>query len=179
MSVLPYLNAFRLYKADVLLLAFAVTFVTSLLKKTAMKNCPKKTYLFLPFGVGLLLYAAYAVLVTRSFLPLTQDALSTVESGFACGCAATLYYLAYEQFFRAKKAQSPLLPLLEGFVDEEKREEAANRLSEESKSVPDEELLRFVSDTLAEYAAENASEAELSAAAQTIAELLRQLRDTN
>ena len=50
-----------------------------------------------------------------------------LEGAFACGCAATLYYVVYEQFFRAKTdgAAEPLAPLLEGFVPEEKREEAS------------------------------------------------------
>jgi hypothetical protein len=174
MSMIEYLSAFRLYKADVLLLALGVTLVTSLLKKTVLKNCSKKLYLFIPFVVGLLFYCVYAMIAARSFLPLTKELTTTVEGGFACGCAATLYYVTYEQFFRMKKY--PLSTLLEGYVSEEKQEEVAQRLSEESNSIPKDELYAYVQQTLAEYAKEDVTEEELSLAAKTIAEVLLKLR---
>ena len=103
MSAIQYLSTFRLYGWDVLLLAGAVTLLTALLKKTVLKNASRKLYVFLPFAIGILLYAAYRGLVTLSPLPFTTDLAATIEGGFGCGCAATLYYVIYEQFFRKRE----------------------------------------------------------------------------
>ena len=102
MSAIQYLSTFRLYGWDVLLLAGGVTLLTSLLKKTVLKNAPKKLFVFLPFALGIVLYAIYRSLVTLSAEPFTTGLAATVEGGFACGCAATLYYVVYEQFFRKR-----------------------------------------------------------------------------
>ncbi len=103
MSAIQYLSTFRLYGWDVLLLAGTVTLLTALLKKTVLKNASRKLYVFLPFAIGILLYAAYRGLVTLSPLPFTTDLAATIEGGFGCGCAATLYYVIYEQFFRKRE----------------------------------------------------------------------------
>ena len=128
MTAIQYLNAFRVYGADVLLLALGVTLLTSLLKKTAMKNCPKKVYVILPFALGLVFYAVYRAIATMSAKPFTADLLVTLEGGFACGCAATLYYVVYEQFFRSRTLP-PVSELLHGVVPEEKIAEAAGELT--------------------------------------------------
>ena len=122
MTVMQIFGAFRLYRWEVLLLAFGVTLCVSLLKKIVPERCPKKVYLFAPFLLGLLFYAAYAAIRERSAVYLVQNAATVLENGFACGCAATLYYLTYEQFFRAKKKQPALSSLLDGIVPQEKRE---------------------------------------------------------
>ena len=100
MTIFQYLGAFRVFDADVLLLALGVTLVTSLLKKTVFKNASKKLYVILPFVLGAVFYAAYRMLATLSVAPLTETLAQTAEGGFACGCAATLYYVIYEQFVR-------------------------------------------------------------------------------
>ena len=95
MDTIKYLSVFRAYGADVLLLALGVTLLTSLLKKTVMKNCPKKLFVFLPFAIGIVCYAVYRALATLSAAPFTTELAKTVEGGFASGCAATLYALFY------------------------------------------------------------------------------------
>lgn len=100
MSAIQYLSAFRLYGWDVLLLAGVVSLLTTLLKKTVFEGAPKKLFVFLPFAIGIVLYAVYRAIVTLSVQPFTSDFTMTLEGGFACGCAATLYYVIYEQFFR-------------------------------------------------------------------------------
>lgn len=102
MSAIQYLSAFRLYGWDVLLLAGGVCLLTSLLKKTVLKKFSNKLCVFVPFALGILLYAVWRALVTLSAEPFTTGLAATVEGGFACGCAATLYYVVYEQFFRRK-----------------------------------------------------------------------------
>ena len=103
MTILQYLSAFRLFGGDVLVLGFAVTVAVSVLKKTALRNASKKLFVFAPFVLGTLLFAAYRCLATLSAAPLTDDIAAIFEGGFACGCAATLYYVVYEQFLRAKQ----------------------------------------------------------------------------
>lgn len=104
MTILQYLSAFRLFGGDVLVLGLAVTIAVSVLKKTALKNAPKKLFVFLPFALGTIVFAAFRCLAELSAAPLTSDLAATFEGGFACGCAATLYYVVYEQFLRVKQS---------------------------------------------------------------------------
>ena len=95
MDTIKYLSVFRAYGVDVLLLALGVTLLTSLLKKTVMKNCPKKVFVFLPFAIGIVFYAVYRALATLSAVPCTIELAKSGSGGFSCGCSATLYYCIY------------------------------------------------------------------------------------
>ena len=167
MTALQFFNTFRAFGADVLLLALGVTLITSLLKKTVMKNCNKKVFVLLPFAIGLIVYAVYAALVTWSAEPFTKDLIETLEKGFACGLAATMYYVFYEQFIRAPKSTAqlnPLYTLLEGIVPDELREEAVAQIIEKCTGVEKEQLSEVIRKTLSPYASPELSEMELSAA---------------
>lgn len=196
MSAIQYLSTFRLYGWDVLLLAGGVSLLTALLKKTVLKNASKKLYVVLPFALGIVLYAVYRALVTLSAAPFTAELAATLEGGFACGCAATLYYVVYEQFFRKKAdgqtadtgaaddggsqdadaggAASPVAPLLEGYVPEETRAEVAQALYEGARGKTGDVLRTFVRETLFS-AAPAATEAELIALTELIAAYLASL----
>lgn len=196
MSAIQYLSTFRLYGWDVLLLAGGVSLLTALLKKTVLKNASKKLYVILPFALGIVLYAVYRALVTLSAAPFTAELAATLEGGFACGCAATLYYVVYEQFFRKKAdgqaedtgtaddggsqdadaggAASPVAPLLEGYVPEETRAEVAQALYEGARGKTGDVLRTFVRETLFS-AAPAATEAELIALTELIAAYLASL----
>ena len=196
MSAIQYLSTFRLYGWDVLLLAGGVSLLTALLKKTVLKNASKKLYVILPFALGIVLYAVYRALVTLSAAPFTAELAATLEGGFACGCAATLYYVVYEQFFRKKAdgqaadtgaaddggtqdadaggAASPVAPLLEGYVPEETRAEVAQALYEGARGKTGDVLRTFVRETLFS-AAPDATEAELIALTELIAAYLASL----
>lgn len=196
MSAIQYLSTFRLYGWDVLLLAGGVSLLTALLKKTVLKNSSKKLYVVLPFALGIVLYAVYRALVTLSAAPFTAELAATLEGGFACGCAATLYYVVYEQFFRKKAdgqaadtgaaddggtqdadaggAASPVAPLLEGYVPEETRAEVAQALYEGARGKTGDVLRTFVRETLFS-AAPAATEAELIALTELIAAYLASL----
>lgn len=153
MTFLEILRTFRLYGADVLLLAFGVSCMTSLLKRTALKRVPKKFYVFVPFAVGLVFYAVYRMIVTQSLAPLCADIFSTLEGGFSCGCAATLLYVVYEQFFRkGKTAADPLIGLLQDIAEEGKAEELAAAIREGGSELEGEALVAFVKETLSRYA---------------------------
>ena len=179
MTALQFFNAFRAFGADILLLALGVTLVTSLLKKTVMKNCNKKVFVFLPFAIGLVVYAAYAALVTLSADPFTKNLVETVEKGFACGLAATMYYVLYEQFIRSPKSTAnldPLYTLLGGFVPEERRQEAAGQLIEKCTGVEKEQLSELIRQTLSTYVSPELSEMELSAAVIIVAQYFSVLK---
>lgn len=167
MTALQFFNAFRTFGADVLLLALGVTLLTSLLKKTVMKNCNRRVFVFLPFAIGLVVYAVFSALVSLSADPFTKNLLETVEKGFSCGLAATLYYVVYEQFIRSPKStehNDPLYPLLDGIVPDERKEEAIAALTENSTGVDKEQLSEAIRETLLPYASPELSEAETGAA---------------
>ena len=179
MTALQFVNTFRMFGADVLLLALAVTCLTSLLKKTVMQNCNKKVFVFLPFAIGLVVYAVFAALITLSAAPFTTDLLLTLEKGFSCGLAATLYYVLYEQFIRAPKDKAqkkPLSPLLDGIVPDESKEEAAALLLQKSDGVDKEQLPEVIRETLLLYASPQLSEVELSAAVLILTQYLSALQ---
>lgn len=178
MTMMQYLSTFRLYSSEVLLLALGVTLCTSLLKKTLLKNLQSKAYVFLPFGLGVLFYAVFRIIVTTSFSPLTSGLGATLEGGFACGCAATLYYVVWEQFFRSRESAElpPVYPLLEGYVPESKREEVAEELCTGSASIADEGLHAFVEETLGKYVAVSVPRGEFDALVKLVEEFLRSLR---
>lgn len=167
MTALQFFDALRTFGADVLLLALGVTLLTSLLKKTVMKNCNKRVFVFLPFAIGLIVYAAFAALVTMSANPFTKNLSQTTEKGLSCGLAATLYYVVYEQFVRSPKGTGkldPLYALLDGFVPEEKKAEAIAFLNKKSFGVKKEQLPPIVREAFISYAAPELSATEIDAA---------------
>ena len=175
MSFVQILSAFRLYGADVLILAFGVTLATSLLKKTVMKTLDKKVFVFLPFALGFVFYAVYRMIATASIAPLSTEFLHTLECGFGCGCAATLYYVVYEQFLRGKFRIDPLSPLLE-CVPEARRQEAAKALYEGAKDLGEEEMRKYFVESLTTYADPPMSEEELLMTAELLTEYMLSLK---
>lgn len=176
MTFLQYLGTFRLYSVDVLLLALGVTFFVSFLKKTVLKNLTARAYVVLPFALGILLYAIYRMILTSSTDPLGTDFGLTLEGGFATGCAATLYYVVYKQFFRAEKTSSPISPLLEGIVPEEKREEAAQNIYQGSLNLPEEALDAYLLEQLQKYADKSVTEEDLVCVKELVKGMLLFLR---
>ncbi len=174
---MQYLGTFRLYSPSVLILAAGNTVLVSLLKKTVLKNCPKKLFVFLPFLIGIVLYAIFHAVCAGLCSALAYSFAETLEGGFACGCAATLYYVAYEQFFRKKGENvEPLFPLLDGLVAEENREEVVALLKEHSERKTDRELSVFVEQTLRSYGEATLTEGELLAATRLISAYLTELK---
>lgn len=175
MTIVQYLSAFRLYGADVLLIALGVSACTSLLKKTVLKNRAKKLCVFAPFVLGTVFYAVFRAIATKSAAPFAADFAETLEGGFACGCAATLYYVIYEQFFRNRGDLPPVAELLAGIVPEEKLGEAAKELTAGSAQKSGEELLLFVTETLARYADPPLTGTELALYTDTVAQFLESM----
>ncbi len=176
MTAMQFLKALEQYGADILLLAAGVCLITALLKKTVLKNCPNKVYVFLPFLIGIVLYAAYRAIVTWSALPFTEGIAATLEGGLGCGSAATVYYIFYEQFIRKGKTKLSLSPILGGIVPEEKCEEASDELLAGAKERPEEEIGVFVKETIIRYAGESLTDAELEALVRALSTLLTALK---
>ncbi len=177
MTIMQYLSTFQLYSPTVLILALGVTLFCSLLKKTVLKNCPKKVFVFLPFVIGLAFYAGFRTVIAGVCPTFIGELSQTLEGGFACGCAATLYYVFYEQFLRKQKTKAnPILPLLEGIVPEERREKAAKALLSEGQKKSEDELYPFLLQTLSSYASEGLTEDELAVNGKLIEEFLLTLR---
>ena len=156
MTVIELCGVLRRYGVDVLLLALGVTLLTSLLKKTVMKSANRKIFVFLPFGFGILIYALYSA-AAQGVCFTAEDIARIVGGGFSTGCAATLYYVLYEQLLRGKTAD-PLLPLL-ACVPEEKRTEASEKLR--ALGDADGDALDAARAILKEYADPPLSEEEL------------------
>lgn len=180
MTISQYFSAFRLFHADTLLLAFGVTLAASLLKKTVLKNVPKRLFVFLPFVLGVAFFAAYRAVKTGGDMVFPDELSKIIEGGFASGCAATLYYNIYEQFIRKKTtvpSVSPLLPVLEPLVAEGKAEEIANALYEGAKDLSDDALTAYLTQRLTEYCTAELTGIERKAYVKILGELIVSLRN--
>ncbi len=167
MTFLQFLCALRRYKVDVLLLAPAVSLLTALLKKTAPEKIPKKVFVFAPFLIGTLAFAIYRMIATASVSPLTETFGETAEGGLSCGSAATILYVAYEQFLRRKKS-SPVAPFLEGVVPEAERQRVAEELFAGAAARDKDALYGFLLETLKKSALPACTEEELAACAKAV-----------
>lgn len=172
MNIIQVAEVLRRFGVDVLLLAVGVTFLTSLLKKTVMKSVSSKAYVFLPFALGILIYAAYSLIAKGGICFTAEEVFGILERGFGTGSVATIYYAVYENFLRGKFRTNPLLPLLE-CIPGEKREQAAEEILGLDRS--DEGLCKKIEETLSSYADPPLEEGELAAAAALIEEYLKQI----
>ncbi len=170
MTVIELYHVLHRYGVDVLFLAMGVTLLTSLLKKTVMKSANRKVFVFLPFGLGILIYVLYSLLARSGVCFTAEEIFTVVERGLSTGCAATLYYVLYEQFLRGKLTVDPLLPLLE-CVPEEKRQEASEHIRAACKDA-DGEIDGILAEQLKAYADPPLSEEELLLTAGLLKEYL-------
>lgn len=134
MTFIEIIDTFTFYGIDVMLLAAGCALLTQLLKKTIFKRAQKKVVTFLPFVIGIILYAAYAAIRNLSFVYLLCEYTTVLEHGISVGAVATMYYVMYEQFIREKSSlsetESVIATLIEGYVPSEKLEEAAKQVAE-------------------------------------------------
>ena len=83
---------FDKFGADVLALGALAYVLTLILKKTLLKKAPKKYLTFVPFLLGILLYAAFSFFIHWQAPPVQE----TLQKGGA----ATVIHVVYEQFLR-------------------------------------------------------------------------------
>ena len=91
------------YRLDCLLLALPVCGLTALVKRFVPARA-KKFLTLAPFLFGVAACAAYAALLAGS---AALDWHTLLGDGLRCGGVATVYYIAYEQFVRGKRAPLP------------------------------------------------------------------------
>jgi len=89
------------YSLAALGLGFIVCGLTAIIKRFVFKSGRLKKFLtFVPFVLGILIYALFLLIIGK-MTEILQ--LETLYSGIACGAVATTYYVVYEQFIRGKK----------------------------------------------------------------------------
>lgn len=134
LTILKIIDTFTFYGLDVALLAVLTAITVQICKVTFLKKAQKKLITFLPFTVGAIYYAVYAALVNWSLSYLLTEYVSVLEHGVSVGSVATLLYVLYEQFVRAKKSPSIsegiISTLIEGYVPTDKIESVAKKIAE-------------------------------------------------
>ena len=99
MELFQFVSYLRQFNADVLLIGAAVWALTAVLKRTLLKNVKRKYMTFVPFVLGILLYAAFTAL-TGGFDAGVSALAPMFAQGVACGSLATVIHVVYEQFLR-------------------------------------------------------------------------------
>lgn len=178
MTLLQYLNAFRQFGTEVLLIALAVAVASATLQKKLPKKTPALVRSVLPFILGVLFYGIYRFFTTVNVIPLIEEMATVFSNGFACGSAATVYSVLYEKKFKQKRrtSLSPVYPLLSGYVPESKRAEAAKELYEGSLTIDGEQRLAFLDETLKKYVYESVTPESRLALCILIDQFLRSLQ---
>ena len=179
MSFIQIISTFTFYGLDVSLLALVTVALTQLIKKTVFKNAQKKLITFLPFMLGTLFYAVYAVVRNLSFYYVFDEYVSILEHGISVGAIATLYYVMYEQFVRVKsnlsETESIIATLIEGYVPTDCVDKAARAIAEAIERDVTGNGATRAQDILAEYSNGEASERDLQLLAKLIIETLAHL----
>jgi len=180
MTMIQYLSILRQLEPGIQFLAPAVAIVSALLKKTLLKSSHKFVLAALPFLLGSLLYALYRVLSTMSLTPLVGDLSATLSGGFACGSAATIYSAVYDRLTDRTEQErfSPVYPLLEGYVSESRRAEAAAELYEGSLALEGDALTEYLDKTLEKYVLDEITDSQRTALRILIEQFLLFLRKT-
>lgn len=133
MSYFEIMDTFNLYGFDIAALSAITCVIVQVLKLTALKSCNKKIVTFLPFVIGVLLYAIYASISELSAVYVFENVAEVLERGFAIGALSTVVYVGYEQFVREKTyasgTESVIATLIEGYVPAEAVEEAAKEIA--------------------------------------------------
>lgn len=122
MTFFEIIDLITFYGVDVVVLAIATAALTQLLKTTLLKKAPNKVYTFIPFLIGVILYAIYAAISRVSFCYIAENAAYILEQGIKVGAAATVIYVLYEQFVRGKVCASvpenAVAEIIQGYVAE-------------------------------------------------------------
>lgn len=130
-------NFFNNFGVDIgcLLVACVIVAIVSLLKSTILKNHAQSPFLtFLPFLLGILLYAGYygvlRIFMSGNGLLVTLDGI--LQQGFTSGCFATVISAFVDKCFGKTTLGGRALvvrKLLEGFVEEGKLDQTAKRIA--------------------------------------------------
>lgn len=173
------ISEFSFYGMDVVLLAILTTVLVQISKKTIFKKIQKKILTFLPFVIGIALYAIYMGVYQKSFWYVATNYVDIVEHGFSVGTVSTLTYVMYEQFIRNKSevstTESIVAALIEGYVPTNQMEDAAKQIAEAvSRDVTGNGAAR-ISEILTANADEGITERDITLLSKLIIETLAHL----
>lgn len=134
MSIIQIIDTFTFYGLDIAVFSAVTCMVVQLLKKTALKRCQRKVITFLPFIVGVILYAVYASVCKLDAAYVLTNYVDVLEHGFSVGSLATLVYVGYEQFIRSSgvpsRAEGVIATLIEGYVPTDEVETVAREIAQ-------------------------------------------------
>lgn len=134
MDFFSVIDTLTLYGVDIAALSVLTCTVVQILKRTLLKNCQKKILTFLPFLLGTVFYAIFAVVAHLSIGYLVDELPYICERGFTIGSLSTVIYVWYEQFVREDKtagaSEGVISTLIEGYVPTDAVEETAKNIAE-------------------------------------------------
>lgn len=132
MTFVQIVDMFTYYGVDVVVLAALTCAITQVLKTTLLKNAQKKLYTFLPYIIGIVLYAAYAAASRPDIGYLAANFAAIANKGISVGALATIVYVAYGHLAKggpqAQKTEIICL-LLTGYIGEDIKEKAAAEIA--------------------------------------------------
>lgn len=170
------------YGADIAVISVVTCIIVQVLKRTLLKDCPKKVISFLPFVIGTVLYAVFAAVAHLDISYLLTDLPYVCERGMTIGAIATALYVLYEQLIRERESttmtEGIIAAMIEGYVPDEKTAEAAKSVADAIESDLTGNGTDIAAQIIKEYAADGVGDAELEALSKLIIETLKSLSIT-
>lgn len=178
MSFFEIIDTFTFYGFDLAALSAVTCVVVQILKLTALKRCTRKVLTFLPFVIGVALYAIYISARQTDVAYVLTNCVDVLEHGFAVGSLSTLIYVCYEQFIREKdptsRTEGVITTLIEGYVPTNEVERIAKQIALAIEKDVTGDGAKKTADILAE-SAEQMSERDVQLLAKLIIETLAHL----
>ena len=179
MDFLTIIDNLTNYGVDIATISAITCVIVQILKRTLLKNCPKKVISFLPFAIGTILYAVFAAVAHLDIGYLLTDLPYVCERGFTIGALSTVLYVLYEQLIREREqtgvTEGVIAALIEGYVTQEGAADAAKRIAEALKDDLNGDGAKLAADILKEYAAEDTDQIEIEAVSKVIVDTLKSL----
>lgn len=179
MSFFEILDTFNLYGFDITALAAVTCIIVQVLKLTALKKCKKKVITFLPFVIGVILYAVYVSICKMSAVYVFENIAEVLECGFAIGSLSTVLYVGYEQLIREKTYSSGMegviSTLIEGYVPSDAVESVAKQIANAIEKDVEGNGAKKAAEILVQSADGNVSEKDIALLAKLIIDTLATL----
>ena len=164
------------YAPGTVLVACVVVACVRLLKKTVLKNYLKNPLIgFLPFALGVVVYAVYYCVVKLSFDVFLGEAWYVIQNGFAVGCLATVLSALLDKLCGKTKLSGKALivrPLLENVAPAQAldalAEEVAACISDDCSQEDEERVFSLLREKLCDESGGSADADELRALAKLI-----------
>jgi hypothetical protein len=179
LTIIEIIDTFTFYGVDVIALAALTCLFVQIAKLTIFKNCKKKILTFLPFIIGTLMYAAYAMACNLNFFYVFKNYSAVLEHGFAVGALSTVIYVWYEQFIREKKTVSTSASIIATLIDGYVPTDAIENIAEQIASAIEKDVTgngaKKAAEILTENKAEEITEKDIALLSKLIIETLAHL----